>query len=515
MPPARELSPRVEPQLPPRAVPARPVTPVTPREQLTPPKVDPPVIRETPRTLPAPATPGSPGGLIPGSGNRPFTPAPREAPFRPTTPRIPSIQNPAPATPTAPPPPVAAPPLRSGLSPTPGVSPQPRTPALPTARDFSRPLAPRTAPSAPAPTTSFQPPPPPQSSLVPSAAVTGHGFRGDDNRDWRRDHSRGDRWRHDAWRRHYDRSPRFYFSFTFGSGWWYRPAYVCDPFYDPWFYRPYRYYSCWDPCWYGYRRPVLVPVACAYPVWYESCDPWVTYRIYGASYSVSTFSFGCGTRITYTYSSCPLIPAARVCEPVWVRPVYVYRPPPIMNITYTYAEPQTLEVPAYLPAMASVESLPAPASASDLLSTSERQLGDTYMRLGDWESAVRVYSEHVARYPGDVEALRSLGIALIAMGQVEAGVTHVERAYRIDPTLAQRHFNASLLNERSLQGILDHAAQRASISNRAEPWLAVAVLMQAQGKHDAARSALDRARELGLDKLVADWMDSQIPVEPQ
>lgn len=159
--------------------------------------------------------------------------------------------------------------------------------------------------------------------------------------------------------------------------------------------------------------------------------------------------------------------------------------------------------------------LPPPASAAELASTTERELADTYMRLGDADSAVRVYSAHLSRHPGDVMALRALGVALIERGETRSGVDSVERAYRIDPTLGARLFDRELLRTPENLGlVLDRAT---SLAHQLEQgpgataaWLTVAVLMQADGRLEPARTSLERAREAGLDRRVAGPMQDAL-----
>jgi tetratricopeptide (TPR) repeat protein len=385
-------------------------------------------------------------------------------------------------------------------------------------------------------------PPPAAGGLVPAATVDtwNAGRRGRDasrdrdgrGSDWGRGsgHGRDNDWhdgrgRHD-WDHHDhhdDWHSSFYFGFSFGTGYLYRPFYACDPFYSPWYYGyPYGVYSsCWSPYWYGYGcyphyRHHYVRAAYAYPVWYTSCDPWVDY---GVSFG-STFSFGCGSGVSFTYLSAPLVPAAVVYEPVYASADTVYAPPPNVSITYV-APAEASDQPVYAAApepqaqgsiaAAGVEQFPAPATAAELDGTTGYQLGQTYMRLGDFQSAVRVLSDQVSRHPGDVESLRLLGVAQLAMGEVQTGATLMERAYRIDPAMATRAIELSGLNPRSLEGILDNATRGAGATSSAAAWLAVAVLMQGQDRPGAARNALDSAKAAGLDALVVQWFDAQLP----
>lgn len=173
-------------------------------------------------------------------------------------------------------------------------------------------------------------------------------------------------------------------------------------------------------------------------------------------------------------------------------------------------------VNSYVPTFVEVseETLPAPATEAELRSTTERELADTYMKLGDLDSAIRVYSAHVARHPGDVEAVRSLGFALVEHGDTQAGVDLVERAYRIDPTLARELFDRELLRTpENFAVVLDRVTALAGESEQgAAAWLAVAVLMQADGRDEPARTALERAKEAGLPGRIVEEFQPVLPV---
>lgn len=160
------------------------------------------------------------------------------------------------------------------------------------------------------------------------------------------------------------------------------------------------------------------------------------------------------------------------------------------------------------------EALPAPATEAELRSTTARELADTYMKLGDLDSAIRVYSVHVTRHPGDVEAVRSLGLALVERGDVREGVDLVERAYRIDPTLARALYDRELLRTpENFALVLDRVTALAGQSEScAAGWLAVAVLMQADGREEPARAALERAKEDGLAPRIVDEFRAAVPV---
>ncbi|MBL9032646.1 MAG: hypothetical protein JNM80_13200 [Phycisphaerae bacterium] len=266
-------------------------------------------------------------------------------------------------------------------------------------------------------------------------------------------------------------------------------------YYDPFFYdpfcRPVAYYGdcrwssgfTWYSSWYCWPRASYWPRH-----WGHHRVRWVTYVRPRCDW-LTEFRF-CSVP-TYTVAHCGLIsPRVVYCEPA--------------PTTVVYTEPSTIVYASASPPPA-VVTIPAPASPGDLMGTSDRELGDTYLRLGDSPSAIRVYRQHLAAYPGDVQAVRSLGLSLIDIGEVLDGAAQVELAYRIDPALVARPLNLDSLPTRdALDRALDAATRAANRADSASTWLAVAVIMQASDRRAPALVALERARAAGLDAAIAD-----------
>jgi tetratricopeptide (TPR) repeat protein len=158
-------------------------------------------------------------------------------------------------------------------------------------------------------------------------------------------------------------------------------------------------------------------------------------------------------------------------------------------------------------------TLPAPATAGELRTSSDRELGDTYLRLGDPDNATRVYQQHLDKHPGDAQAIRVLGVAQVVSGRLAEGVEQIERAYRVDPSLADRPLmpQAVFAAPEDFQRALDLTTRTANGSNSGAAWLAAAVMLQADGRTGPARSALERAKGAGLDPAVYDWMKGVLP----
>jgi hypothetical protein len=305
----------------------------------------------------------------------------------------------------------------------------------------------------------------------------------------------------------------------------------CD--YDPWispshcWYRPHFSHHGWrhrhrhfDPFWHCNPWGGFYYSRSCYPLtWYYPGYTWSAHPC-GSYYRISYYRPHCHwlTNFSYcdtpcdTFSDCSLI-SPTVVVTAYDSPDVCWSPTTIYR--HTYVNTVYADVPAQSLIVAD-DSLPAAASASELLGTTERELADTYMKLGDTDSAIRVYSAHVNRHPGDVVAVRALGIALIDRGETERGVEHVLRAYRIDPTLARNAFDRELLRDPdNLVAVLDRATTLANTldgkSGAAAAWLTVAVLMQADARLEPSREALEKAKAAGLSLRVVDEMQAAVP----
>ena len=156
---------------------------------------------------------------------------------------------------------------------------------------------------------------------------------------------------------------------------------------------------------------------------------------------------------------------------------------------------------------------PQPAPATEAVPPStNRELADTYLRAGDPRAAIKSYQAHLKQYPGDEEAMRSLGLALIDAGQTQEGVAMIAMAYKAEPLLCDRPFSPDVFRygADTLSRDLARVSIFANRTKSASGWLAVAVLMQAQRRDDLARNMIERARAAGLETVVADRMTSAL-----
>jgi hypothetical protein len=293
-------------------------------------------------------------------------------------------------------------------------------------------------------------------------------------------------------------------SFSFGTGFcgscWHSGCGHCGWGWPYWHCNPWGGF-CYVPIWPCYPWWWYPGYSCSvYP-----CGPWYRVAYCPPTYPwLADFSF-CNTPCEAT-SDCGLVTTVASCPP----PGYLYSPYNAYKYSYIASE----NPPAAAPVIQ--ETLPAPATAAELAGTTQRELGDTYMKLGDAASATRVYGEHVQHHPGDVQAVRNLGFALIESGEVQQGTEQVERAYRIDPALAANSFDRQLLRDpvefqASLDRVTTFAAQSQGRPEAGAAWLTVSVLMQADGRIEPARSALEKAKEAGLNDKVVESMRAQMP----
>lgn len=289
---------------------------------------------------------------------------------------------------------------------------------------------------------------------------------------------------------------------------WCRPRYYHACGFDP-----YRHCNPWGGFYYVRRWPYY-PFTYWYPgytVSVNACGPW---------FRISYHRPLCGWLTDFRYCSTPcdtFADVALVTSGVAISAaIPVYALSTENTYRYTYVNPVAYAEVPYSPPTPVAEVLPAPASDAEIAHTTGRDLGDTYMRLGDGPSALRVYNAHIAAHPGDVRAIRSMGIAMIEAGQVESGAAAVERSYLIDPSLASSPFDRELLRDANgLTAVLDRATELAGRMDgrpqSASAWLTVSVLMQADGRGAPARAALDKAKAAGLNAKIVEEMQAALP----
>lgn len=131
---------------------------------------------------------------------------------------------------------------------------------------------------------------------------------------------------------------------------------------------------------------------------------------------------------------------------------------------------------------------------------------------GRVEAAIDQYRRHLGEEGEDFAAAAELGVALIEAGRGDDGVSLIAFAYSMDPALGSWPISDRiLLDAKRWRKIVVRGVQHANRRDSASAWLAVAVLMQGEGRRDVARRMLDRAVDRGLDASVAGAMRAVLP----
>lgn len=137
------------------------------------------------------------------------------------------------------------------------------------------------------------------------------------------------------------------------------------------------------------------------------------------------------------------------------------------------------------------------------------EIADAHLQTGRTADAMKGYEAYLDEHPEDAGALRSLGIAMVIDGQLKEGVATIAHAYRTDPALADRPMRAVSFprGEGGLHRLVSTTVRHAHEVKSASSWLAVGVLMQAQGRPGQAGKMIARAEAAGLEAAVADRLE--------
>lgn len=179
-----------------------------------------------------------------------------------------------------------------------------------------------------------------------------------------------------------------------------------------------------------------------------------------------------------------------------------------------YAAPPVVGAPVYIdPALLAQQmqgQAPPPATPPTPLTTLEK--ADLSLAYGEPDDAVRFYREHLESNPEDAPAMRSLGVALIQARRVKEGVAVIALAYEKDVTLARRPLDPEMVEDGDVgfHDVLLSVVPYANKSRSASGYLAVAVLMQAQGRNDLALKMLAKAKQAGLGEKIAGEMELEL-----
>lgn len=158
---------------------------------------------------------------------------------------------------------------------------------------------------------------------------------------------------------------------------------------------------------------------------------------------------------------------------------------------------------SYSPAYRSGQAGEAEAAEVEIELTAI-ELARALLSAGRLEEAIASYREHLRAFPEDSVAMRELGAALIERGQVGDGFAMIRMAYGIDPGLAGDPLDGRLFGSAArLREVVRKAVRAANKEETSSGWLAVAVLMQAEGRDRVALKNLAKAERQYLSEDIA------------
>lgn len=171
---------------------------------------------------------------------------------------------------------------------------------------------------------------------------------------------------------------------------------------------------------------------------------------------------------------------------------------------YATVDPALTTQPAPPPAPPQPVAPPVPET--------DKALGDQLLASGDAKAAVNAYRRHLNDNPDDAEAMLALGLALLDAAQPKEGVAMIGMAYRKEPALADSAIPLDVYQRGAGQfrENLRRVSVYANRSNSASAWLALSVLMQAEGRTATALTMLDRAAKAGLEAEVVSRVRSAL-----
>lgn len=113
--------------------------------------------------------------------------------------------------------------------------------------------------------------------------------------------------------------------------------------------------------------------------------------------------------------------------------------------------------------------------------------------------AAAALREHLSERPDDLEVRRELGLTLMSRGDVGEGLTDLLWAYDLDPSLAERPFDAAAtgFGRAALSNALSRVLVQAKRHGEGRSYFAAAVINQARGERIPARRLLERAEAAG------------------
>lgn len=125
---------------------------------------------------------------------------------------------------------------------------------------------------------------------------------------------------------------------------------------------------------------------------------------------------------------------------------------------------------------------------------------------GDAATAVKEYKAHLGEFTTDTLGLRELGLALVSDGRLSEGVAVIREAYAQRPALADEPVDLDAFGDAGPRLGTRLARRVSTYANRGEgssDWLALSVILQAQGRDRMALHNLLKAVENGLESEIA------------
>ena len=130
-----------------------------------------------------------------------------------------------------------------------------------------------------------------------------------------------------------------------------------------------------------------------------------------------------------------------------------------------------------------------------------------------FDEAAALYREHLKASPEDVEAMRELAVCMVEGKESGAGLAMLRDLYTKDPTLADRPFSGEAMgiDASRLRELVVKVSPIANKVKSPSAWLAIVVMMQAEGRKPDALRAIQKAKVAGRLVLLPDGSIDPVP----
>jgi len=150
--------------------------------------------------------------------------------------------------------------------------------------------------------------------------------------------------------------------------------------------------------------------------------------------------------------------------------------------------------------------LPPPAPI-DLTTLAPPERAAALWKMARRADAMATLREHLATPAApQADGVRTLAIMSMHENAVADAIALVRLAYRLDPTLAHRTFDAAALDisPSRLRQMIVRAADDANRDKSASAWLLLAVLMQAEDRREPALAMIKKSAAAGLEQSISE-----------